>query len=66
MEYSRKTYNWRTANQLAQGLGRTRRGRECDYDVNGQVNGFVAVADGSWKRVKKFLPGWVMEAIVEW
>jgi Rad3-related DNA helicase len=31
MEYSRKTYNWRTANVLAQGLGRTRRGRPEDY-----------------------------------
>jgi len=65
MEYSHKTYNWRTANILAQGLGRTRRGRPEDYDTNGEMRGFVAIADGSWKRIKKYLPGWVKEAIVE-
>lgn len=65
MEYSHKTYNWRTANQLAQGLGRTRRGRECDYDTDGEMRGFVAIADGSWKRIRKYLPGWVREAVVE-
>jgi hypothetical protein len=43
-------------------LGRTRRGREQDY---GEDNGFVAIADGNWTRVKKYLSQSLREAIVE-
>jgi Rad3-related DNA helicase len=64
MEYSRRFYNWRTGCTLAQGLGRIRRGRACDYNVNGQVNKRVFIADGSWRRIKKSLPAWMMEAVV--
>lgn len=61
MRYDGKLYHWRTANLLAQGTGRTRRGREEDY---GPDNGLVAVLDGNWSRVKKYLPDSFLEAVV--
>ena len=63
--YSMKRYQWQTANLLAQGLGRTRRGREQDYDMNGEFNGFVAVADSSWTRVKGYMPTDILDSFVE-
>jgi len=54
-------YHWRTANMLAQGCGRTRRGREQDY---GPENGLVAVLDGNWTRVRKHLSEDFLSAIV--
>lgn len=62
LNYSHSFYSQRTAYQLEQGLGRTRRGRACDY---GDDNGFVAIADGNWTRVKKYLSQSLREAIVE-
>lgn len=62
LEYSHSFYAQRTAYQLEQGLGRTRRGRACDY---GDENGFVAIADGNWTRVRKYLSKSLREAIVE-
>jgi len=49
-------YRLRTAWELAQGLGRTRRGRPEDYDLDGKVHGFVGIADGNWTRIKKVIP----------
>ena len=63
MHFDGKMYYWRTANRLAQGLGRTRRGRPEDYDV-GVCNGVVGIFDGNWKRVRKYLPEDVLEAVV--
>lgn len=60
MEYSRRMYLQRAAWLLEQGLGRTRRGREEDY---GDENGFVAIADADWTRVKSFLSESTREAI---
>jgi Rad3-related DNA helicase len=53
-------YHWRTANKLAQGVGRTRRGRDEDY---GPGSGFVAVLDGNYRMVKKHLPVDFAEAV---
>ncbi len=64
MRYSGAFYRQRTAYQLEQGLGRTRRGRKEDYDGD-EVRGFVAIADGNWVRVKKYLSKGLQEAIVE-
>ncbi len=64
MKYSHRFYNWRTGCKLSQGLGRTRRGRKQDYDLNGTKQGLVAIADGNWTRVKKYLSQDVLEAIV--
>jgi len=66
MKYDGSMFLQRTAWQLEQGLGRTRRGNPSDYDVNGQKNGFVAIADGSWVRVKKYLSESTREAIVDY
>lgn len=61
--YSMSRYMWTTANALAQGVGRTRRGHLDDYDSNGSVNGLVAIADSSWSRVKSKLPQDILSAI---
>jgi hypothetical protein len=50
---------------MEQGLGRTRRGRAEDYDSAGERRGLVAIADGNWKRVQKYLSASLREAIVE-
>jgi len=62
--YSHRRYLWVAACTLAQGLGRTRRGRVEDYNLGGVVNGRVAIADASWSRVQKYLPGVTLESIV--
>jgi hypothetical protein len=66
MQYNFSFYLQRTGYFLTQGLGRTRRGEIGDYDdpKNGIINGFVAIADKSWTRVKKYLPQDIREAIV--
>jgi len=65
MAYSGRMYLARTGNKLAQALGRTRRGNPGDYDTDETVAGLVCIADGNWKRVRKYLPQDVQEAIVE-
>lgn len=66
MEYDGSMFLQRTAWQLEQGLGRTRRGEKEDYDGDGIVRGLVAIADGSWVRVKKYLSESTREAIVNY
>lgn len=62
LAYSHRFYNWRTGCKLSQSLGRTRRGRKQDYDL-GERTGLVAIADGNWSRVRKYLSQDVREAI---
>ncbi len=50
-DFNRTAALQRVANQLMQGLGRIWRGRKEDYGKNS----FVAIADGNWTRVKKFI-----------
>lgn len=64
LNYSGKFYLQRTAWQLEQALGRTRRGRPEDYDV-GEVRGLVAIADGNWVRVRKYLSQSLREALTK-
>jgi len=64
-KYSMERYYWVTANTLTQGLGRTRRGREEDYDLNGKANGLVAIVDGSFGRIKNKLVESVRASLVE-
>lgn len=61
-EFSKKFFLQRTAWTLEQGLGRTRRSEE-DY---GEGNGFVAIADGDWVRVKGNLSRGLRDAIARW
>lgn len=56
-----RMYNLRTGWSLTQGLGRTRRGRDEDY---GADNGYVAIADANWTRVRSSLPEYIFESIV--
>lgn len=62
--YNGKFFLQRTAWQLEQGLGRSRRGREEDYDTDSEMRGLVAIADGSWKQVRNYLSQSFMEAVV--
>jgi Rad3-related DNA helicase len=55
-------YHWRAANRLAQGCGRTRRGRDEDY---GEGTGLVGVLDQNFRMVKKHLPRDFLEAVVQ-
>jgi len=51
IQFSNKFYRWQTASDLEQRCGRTRRGRPEDYDSEWQVNGYVAIADGSFRKM---------------
>lgn len=68
-EQRRKSYNGKLFLQRAawateQALGRSRRGRPEDYDIDGKVNGFVAIADDSWRWIKGYLSPALRESIV--
>ena len=65
MEYSGNFYRQRTAYALEQSLGRTRRGREQDYDTQDERRGLVAIADGNYSRVKKYMSESLQEALLE-
>ena len=66
-DYSRRFYSQRTAWQLEQGIGRVRRGRGggLDYDENGVMAKYTAIADGNWTRVKSYLSESFREALVK-
>lgn len=51
MNYDRKFYKWETASDLEQRAGRTRRGRDIDYDDTFNVRGYVAICDGSFSKM---------------
>jgi len=63
MRYSNRMYSQRTAWTIMQACGRTRRGRPCDYDLQGERRGMVAIADGNWTRIKKYISPDFQEAI---
>lgn len=64
MNYSGAMFLQRTAWQLEQGLGRSRRGNASDYDTPEERRGLVAIADANWMRVQKYLSAGLREAIV--
>jgi len=63
--YDGKMYLQRAAYNMEQGLGRSRRGRKQDYDINGERNGLVAIADNSWRWIKGYLSQSIRESIVD-
>lgn len=65
LRYNKKFYAQRTAWQMMQAAGRTRRGNVEDYDIDGRV-GLVAIADGNWTRVRKYLNVEFLEAVRPW
>lgn len=64
-EYDKRFYLQRTAWDIQQQLGRTRRGREEDYDTEEEVRGFVAIADGNWSKVRNFMDEDFRESILD-
>lgn len=64
MNYSREFYQLRTAWSVQQALGRTRRGEDEDYDLNGVRQQLVCIADGSWTRLKKYFDTDFLDSIV--
>lgn len=66
MHYNGKFYYQKTAWQLQQGLGRTRRGRPQDYDRDGQRAGLVAVVDSNYKRLRNYFDDDFAAAITRW
>lgn len=64
--YDGKFYLQRTAWQMEQGLGRTRRGEASDYDLNGKREQLVAIADGNYSRVKSYLSPAMQESLVSY
>jgi DNA polymerase I len=65
MEYSRSMYNQRTAWRLEQSLGRTRRGRPEDYDLDGEHRGLVVIVDENWRKIQKYFSEALRQSIVE-
>lgn len=63
--YSHSFYSQRAAWMLEQCLGRVRRGRPEDYDLNGSRQKIVAILDNNWTRVKKYLSASFVESIIE-
>jgi Rad3-related DNA helicase len=63
--YDGKMYLQCAAYNMEQGLGRSRRGRRQDYDTDGQRNGLVCIADGSWRWVKNYFSESMRESIVD-
>ena len=64
MNYSGSMYLQRAAWALEQSLGRTRRGREKDYDTEEERRGLVCIADNNYVRVKKYLSKDFLDSLV--
>lgn len=64
LRYNHRLYALEAAWGFMQILGRTRRGRPEDYDLNGEKRGLVAVADGAWKKIKSYLSDDIKESLV--
>lgn len=63
--YNAQLYLQRTAWAAEQGCGRSRRGRSEDYDTDTEKRGLVALADGSYRMVKKFFSESFRESIIK-
>jgi Rad3-related DNA helicase len=66
MSYDAEFYRLSTAWDLTQAWGRTRRGRDEDYDTPTETRGFVAIVDNSYRRIKSYLPSDVSDALVSY
>ena len=64
-DYSHGGYSLRAAQKLMQACGRTRRGREQDYDI-GERRGLVCIADANWYRTRHYLSESFKEGLAEW
>jgi len=70
--HSGSFYYLRTAWALQQQMGRTRRGREQDYDTPDERRGLCLVADASWRKLagygkgKQYLSSDFLESVQQW
>lgn len=65
-QYSMDRYRWMAATTVSQGIGRTRRGNDGDYDMNGRVNGMVAICDGSFDgRIENKMGPDILDSLVK-
>jgi len=65
MQYDGKLFRQRAAWTMEQGLGRTRRGEADDYDTDGKIRGYVAIADGNYVQIRKYFSQSLREALVD-
>lgn len=65
MAYNGRFFIQRAAWKLEQACGRSRRGRECDYDTPDEMRGLVAIADGSLNHVRSYLSEATRQALVK-
>lgn len=63
--YNRQMYYQRAAWKVEQGCGRSRRGRIADYDTSTEKHGLVAIADSSYRMIKKYFSKDFQESIVK-
>lgn len=57
-------YYWTAANKIEQRCGRTRRGRQQDYDTDTERRGIVCIVDASYNIVKSRLSGSFLDSVV--
>ena len=62
-EFSKEMYQQRAAQMMEQSQGRTRRGREEDYDVEGKRRGLNIIADENVGMIKKYFSQGFLEAL---
>jgi ATP-dependent DNA helicase DinG len=61
---NKEFYYWVAANKIEQRCGRTRRGRQQDYDTDTERRGYVAIVDASYNIVKSRLSNGFLDSVV--
>jgi len=64
-EFSKEMYQQRAAQTMEQSQGRTRRGREEDYDTETERRGLNIIADENVRMIKRFFSESFREALVK-
>ena len=62
-EFSKEMYQQRAAQMMEQSQGRTRRGREEDYDTKEERRGLNIIADENVRMIKKYFSQGFLEAL---
>lgn len=65
MEFSKEMYSQRAAHMMEQSQGRTRRGREEDYDTEDERRGLNIIADENVRMIKRYFSESFSEALVK-
>jgi Rad3-related DNA helicase len=64
-EFSKEMYQQRAAQTMEQSQGRTRRGREEDYDTKDERRGLNVIADENVRMIKRFFSEGFKDALVK-